>query len=64
MANRRTRLDSLLKIAIDAHGGLNAWNQFENLRASVSISALWEQKQLPGLFNNSRIDLENCASNR
>ena len=59
MANRRTRLDSLLKIAIDAHGGLNAWNQFENLRASVSIGgALWEQKQLPGLFNNSRIDLK------
>ena len=59
MANRRTRLDSLLKIGIDAHGGLNAWNQFENLRASVSIGgALWEQKQLPGLFNNSRIDLK------
>ena len=52
-------MDSLLKIAIDAHGGLNAWNQFENLRASVSIGgALWEQKQLPGLFNNSRIDLK------
>src|SRR4029077_4093636 len=59
MANRRTRLDSLLKIAIDAHGGLNAWNQFENLLASVSIGgALWEQKELPGLFNNSRIDLK------
>jgi hypothetical protein len=27
----------LLKIAIGAHGGLNAWNQFESLRESVSI---------------------------
>jgi len=52
-------LDNLLKIAIEAHCGLNAWNQFESLRASVSIGgALWEQKELPGLFNNSRIDLK------
>ena len=59
MPSRRTRLDNLLKIAIEAHGGLNAWNQFESLRASVSIGgALWDQKQLPGLFNNSRIDLK------
>ena len=59
MPNRRTRLDNLLKIAIEAHGGLNAWNQFESLRASVSIGgALWDQKQLPGLFNNSRVDLK------
>jgi hypothetical protein len=36
-------LDNLLKIAIEAHCGLNAWNQFESLRASVSIGgALWE----------------------
>ena len=59
MPNRRTRLDNLLKIATDAHGGLNAWNQFESVRASVSIGgALWDQKQLPGLFNNSRVDLK------
>ena len=59
MPNRRARLDNLLKIATDAHGGLNAWNQFESLRASVSIGgALWEQKELSGLFNNSRIDLK------
>jgi len=52
-------MDNLLKIATDAHGGLHAWNRFENLGASVSIGgALWEQKQLPGLFNNSRINLK------
>jgi len=49
----------LLKIATDAHGGLNAWNQFESVRASVSIGGeLWDQKQLPGLFNNRRVDLK------
>ena len=26
-------MDNLLQIAIEAHGGLNAWNQFESLRA-------------------------------
>ena len=52
-------MDNLLQIAIEAHGGLNAWNQFESLRASVSIGGtLREPKELPGLFNNSRIDLK------
>ena len=52
-------MDNLLKIAIEAHGGLNAWNQFESLRASVSIGgAFWDQKELPGLFNNGRTDLK------
>jgi hypothetical protein len=52
-------LDNLLSLAIEAHGGLNAWNQFETLRASVSIGgALWDQKQLPGLFSNSQVDLK------
>jgi hypothetical protein len=52
-------VDNLLQIAIEAHGGLNAWNQFESLRATVSMGgAHWEQKGLPGLFNNSRIDLQ------
>jgi hypothetical protein len=48
-------VDNLLKIAIEAHGGLNAWNQFESLRASISIGgALWDQKELfPTLVNGS-----------
>jgi len=58
MPNRRTRLDNLLQIAIEAHGGLNAWNQFESLRASISMRGLWDQKELPGLFSNCRIDLK------
>jgi hypothetical protein len=52
-------LDDLLKFAIEAHGGLNAWNQLQNLHANVSIGgALWDVKQLPGLFKNTRVELK------
>ena len=52
-------MDSLLKLALEAHGGLNAWNKFESLQATVSIGgALWDQKQLPGLFKNTRVELK------
>ena len=44
-------MDNLLTSAIEAHGGLNAWNKLQSLHANVSIGgALWELKQLPGLF--------------
>jgi hypothetical protein len=52
-------LDSLLKTALDAHGGLNTWNGFQGLEAHVSIGgALWDMKQLPGVFNNARVELK------
>lgn len=51
-------MDSLLKLAIEAQGDLNAWNKLQSLRANVSIGgALWDQKQLPGLFKNARVEL-------
>ena len=50
-------MDNLLKFALEAHGGLSAWDRFQNLHANVSIGgALWEQKQLPGVFKNTRIE--------
>jgi hypothetical protein len=52
-------LNSLLKTALDAHGGLNAWNRFEALDAHVSIGgALWDLKQLPGVFNSAHVELK------
>jgi hypothetical protein len=52
-------LDNLLKFAIEAHGGLNAWNKLQSLHANVSVGgALWDLKQLPGLFNNTRVELK------
>jgi hypothetical protein len=52
-------MDKLLDLAIKTHGGLSAWNKFQNLHANVSIGgALWDQKGLPGLFKNTRIELK------
>ena len=52
-------MDSLLKLALEAHGGLQAWNKLRSLHANVSIrGALWDQKQLPGLFKNTRVELK------
>ena len=52
-------MDSLLKLALEAHGGLKAWNRVQSLKANVSIGGvLWDQKQLPGLFKNTRVELK------
>jgi hypothetical protein len=52
-------LDSLLKLALEAHGGLTSWNKLQRLHANASIGgALWDQKQLPGLFKNTRVELK------
>jgi hypothetical protein len=52
-------LDNLLKFALEAHGGLSAWNKLQSLRANVSIEgALWDLKQIPGLFANTRVELK------
>jgi hypothetical protein len=52
-------LDNLLKFALEAHGGLNAWDRFQTLHANVSIwGALWDMKQLPGLLNKTSVDLD------
>ena len=52
-------MNKLLALAVDAHGGLDVWNRFENLHADVSIGgALWGMKQIPGLFSNARLDLK------
>jgi hypothetical protein len=51
-------LDNLLKFSIEAHGGLSAWDKLQNLHANVSIGGtLWDLKQVPGLFKNTRVDL-------
>jgi hypothetical protein len=38
---------------VDAHGGLDRWNQFTALEAKLSIGgAIWSSKQQPGLLTN------------
>ena len=57
--SRRKRLDNLLKFALEAHGGLRAWDKLQSLRANVSIGgALWDLKQLPDLFKNTHVELK------
>ena len=52
-------MDKLLKLAVEAHGGLRAWNRLRTLTANVSIGgALWDLKKLPGLFRNTRVDVK------
>ena len=49
----------MLKFALEAHGGLSAWDKLHGLHANVSIGgALWDLKQLPGLFENTRVELK------
>jgi hypothetical protein len=49
-------MDNLLKLAIDAHGGLERWRQFKVVRASASITgALWHLKGQPDALKNVQV---------
>jgi hypothetical protein len=52
-------LNSLLKLAVEAHGGLSAWEKLQGLRANVSVGgALWDLKHTPGLFAKINVELK------
>jgi hypothetical protein len=52
-------MNSLLERAVDAHGGLDRWNQFTALEAKLSIGgAIWSSKQQPGLLTNVTYEIE------
>jgi hypothetical protein len=45
--------NDLLKLAIEAHGGLARWNAFRTLEAEMSITgAIWHIKQKPDMFRH------------
>jgi hypothetical protein len=49
-------MDDLLKLAIEAHGGLERWHQFNEVRANVSITgALWHLKSQPDVLKNVEV---------
>lgn len=49
-------MDSLLQRAIEAHGGLERWRQFNDVRASVSITGtLWHLKGRPDVLKNVQV---------
>jgi hypothetical protein len=46
-------MNDLLKFAIEAHGGLAAWDAFSDLELRVSIGgAIWDFKKNPGLLRD------------
>jgi hypothetical protein len=49
-------MDNLLKLAIEAHGGLERWRQFNEVKANVSITgALWHLKSQPDVLKNVQV---------
>jgi hypothetical protein len=51
-------MDSLLELALEAHGGIERWNAFKSLKARLSISgAIWEIKQQPGLLTDKTFEI-------
>jgi hypothetical protein len=52
-------MDKLVKLAVEAHGGLRAWNKLRTLNANVSIDGvLWDRKKLTGLFRNTHVEVK------
>ena len=58
-------MDDLLKLAIEAHGGLERWRQFKEARASVSITgALWHLfEDRPATSQESGLTKESTCCN-
>jgi hypothetical protein len=49
-------MDDLLKLAIEAPGGLERWHQFKVVRANVSITgAVWHLKGQPDVLKNVQV---------
>ena len=49
-------MDDLLEFAIEAHGGLERWRQFNEVRANVSITgALWHLKGQQDVLKNVQV---------
>ncbi|MGA0603468.1 hypothetical protein ACO2Q3_22355 [Caulobacter sp. KR2-114] len=51
-------MNDLLKLALDAHGGLDRWQGFNQLSVQASIAgAIWDVKQQPGLLTDKAVVL-------
>ncbi|AME26922.2 hypothetical protein AXG89_29320 (plasmid) [Burkholderia sp. PAMC 26561] len=52
-------MNDLSEFAVNAHGGLQRWNEFTELHAPVSIGgAIWQFKQQPGLLTDKVFSLK------
>ena len=51
-------MNSLLKFATEAHGGLEHWNELTSLTARLSVTgAIWQVKGKPDILKDVQIDL-------
>jgi hypothetical protein len=51
-------MNDLLAMALEAHGGIERWNEFKSLRAELSIGgAIWQIKQQPGLLTDKIFEM-------
>jgi hypothetical protein len=51
-------MTSLLKLATDAHGGVDRWKQLKTLKAHLSVTgAIWHVKGKPDILKDIRIEL-------
>jgi hypothetical protein len=52
-------MNDLLRLAVDAHGGLARWNRLKTVKASVSITgAIWQVKGKPDALKDISIEAE------
>jgi hypothetical protein len=52
-------MSDLLEMAVEAHGGIERWNEFNTLRAELSIGgAIWDIKQQPGLLLEKTFEIQ------
>ena len=46
-------MSELLDVVLEAHGGLDRWNQLKTIKAKMTVAgAIWEFKQKPGLLTD------------
>jgi len=52
-------MNNLLKLTIEAHGGLQNWNMFTNISAHLKVDGLtWIRKQQPGIINDTYVSVD------
>lgn len=52
-------MSELLQVAVDAHGGLERWNQLKTVKASLSITgAIWQLKGKPDILKDVSVEAE------
>jgi hypothetical protein len=52
-------MNNLLEFTIEAHGGLENWNKFNNISAHLKVDGLtWIRKQQPGIINDTYVSVD------